>query len=129
MKLIARLHDKDIFGFLRNCHTLFQVTVSFCIPINNEWEFLLPHSSVHLTHRLVESLGSLLTSVSSWLSTSSLKWLSSSQLGKWNICVSSKAQWIWLKITDMRPGIILHLLCNLPGIFFKSLIYFDLLFF
>ena len=24
MKLIARLHDKDIFGFLRNCQTLWE---------------------------------------------------------------------------------------------------------
>ena len=33
----------SMFGFLRNCQLSSKVTVSFCIPIRNDWEFLLCH--------------------------------------------------------------------------------------
>ena len=45
---VAGSFGKSMFSFVRNCQTVFQIAVPFCIPNSSGWEFLLLHILVSI---------------------------------------------------------------------------------
>ncbi len=43
VRVISYSYNKSVFSFKRSCQTIFQNDCIICLPISNEWEFLLLH--------------------------------------------------------------------------------------